>query len=103
MPSSGGSWLQLLSWGEEYGRTNSIHLLNSHLFPGSQVSLTSGSASRLQLLSWGEEYILAWPGLQLLAPTSPRCPVVFKGECCCCCCCRLWWWCCWCCCWCCCC
>jgi hypothetical protein len=40
-------------------------------------------------MSWNEEYSLSWPGLQLLAPTSPRCPVVFKGEetCCCCCCC----------------
>ncbi|KAF6254987.1 hypothetical protein COO60DRAFT_1641921 [Scenedesmus sp. NREL 46B-D3] len=40
----------------------------------------SSGGSRLQLLSWGEEYSLSWPALQLLAPTSPRCPAVFKGE-----------------------
>jgi hypothetical protein len=39
----------------------------------------STGGSRLQLLAWGEEYSLSWPALQLLAPTSPRCPVVFKG------------------------
>ncbi|WIA19448.1 hypothetical protein OEZ85_004063 [Tetradesmus obliquus] len=46
-----------------------------------KVNLTPPSGgSLLQLLTWREEYSLAWPALQLLAPTSPRCPVVFKGE-----------------------
>jgi hypothetical protein len=41
-----------------------------------------GGPSCVTLLESGDTYALSWPSLRLLAPTSSRCPVAFKGELC---------------------